>query len=61
MLRSGRGARSAAINAGIADAHPDGADGAARSRTAELVRKIGRGEYRIAEPFLTEWIRRYES
>jgi hypothetical protein len=28
---------------------------------AELVRKIGRGEYRIAEPFLTEWIQRYES
>jgi AAA+ ATPase superfamily predicted ATPase len=28
---------------------------------AELVRRIGRGEYRIAEPFLTEWIRRYES
>jgi uncharacterized protein len=27
----------------------------------ELVQKIGRGEYRIAEPFLTEWIRRYES
>jgi hypothetical protein len=28
---------------------------------AELVERIGRGEYRIAEPFLTEWIRRYES
>jgi uncharacterized protein len=28
---------------------------------AELVQRIGRGEYRIAEPFLTEWIRRYES
>jgi AAA+ ATPase superfamily predicted ATPase len=28
---------------------------------AELVRRIGRGEYRIAEPFLTEWIQRYES
>jgi len=27
----------------------------------ELVRRIGRGEYRIAEPFLTEWIQRYES
>jgi uncharacterized protein len=27
----------------------------------ELVRKLGRGEYEIAEPFLTEWIRRYES
>jgi AAA+ ATPase superfamily predicted ATPase len=27
----------------------------------ELVRKAGRGEYRIAEPFLTEWIQRYES
>jgi hypothetical protein len=28
---------------------------------AELVRRLGRGEYRIAEPFLTEWIQRYES
>jgi hypothetical protein len=28
---------------------------------SELVRKVGRGEYRIVEPFLTEWIRRYES
>jgi len=28
---------------------------------AELVRKEGRGEYRIAEPFLAEWIKRYES
>jgi AAA+ ATPase superfamily predicted ATPase len=28
---------------------------------AELVRRARRGEYRIAEPFLTEWIRRYES
>jgi len=28
---------------------------------AELVQRIGRGEYRIAEPFLTEWISRYES
>jgi len=28
---------------------------------AELVQRTGRGEYRIAEPFLTEWIRRYES
>ena len=28
---------------------------------AELVQRVGRGEYRIAEPFLTEWIRRYES
>lgn len=28
---------------------------------AELVRRVGRGEYRIAEPFLTEWIQRYES
>jgi hypothetical protein len=27
----------------------------------ELVRRVGRGEYRIAEPFLTEWVRRYES
>ncbi|MGH2745538.1 MAG: AAA family ATPase [Thermoleophilaceae bacterium] len=27
----------------------------------ELVRRLGRGEYRIAEPFLTEWIQRYES
>lgn len=27
----------------------------------ELVRRTGRGEYRIAEPFLTEWIQRYES
>jgi uncharacterized protein len=27
----------------------------------ELVRKLSRGEYRIAEPFLTEWIQRYES
>jgi hypothetical protein len=28
---------------------------------SELVRRTGRGEYRIAEPFLTEWIRRWES
>jgi len=28
---------------------------------AELVQRVGRGEYRIAEPFLTEWIQRYES
>jgi len=28
---------------------------------AELVGRLGRGEYRIAEPFLTEWIRRFES
>jgi uncharacterized protein len=28
---------------------------------AELVRRLGRGEYQIAEPFLTEWIQRYES
>jgi uncharacterized protein len=28
---------------------------------AELVRRLGRGEYRIAEPFLPEWIQRYES
>jgi uncharacterized protein len=28
---------------------------------AEVVRRAGRGSYRIAEPFLTEWIRRYES
>ena len=28
---------------------------------AELVKRLGRGEYRIAEPFLTEWIQRYES
>ena len=28
---------------------------------AELVGRLGRGEYLIAEPFLTEWIRRYES
>jgi uncharacterized protein len=28
---------------------------------AELVGRLGRGAYRIAEPFLTEWIRRYES
>jgi uncharacterized protein len=27
----------------------------------ELVKRLGRGEYRIAEPFLTEWIQRYES
>ncbi|MGH2822433.1 MAG: hypothetical protein ACRDLY_05290, partial [Thermoleophilaceae bacterium] len=27
----------------------------------ELVKRLGRGEYRIAEPFLTEWVRRYES
>jgi uncharacterized protein len=27
----------------------------------ELVTRVGRGEYRIAEPFLTEWIQRYES
>jgi hypothetical protein len=27
----------------------------------ELVRRVGRGQYQIAEPFLTEWIRRYES
>jgi uncharacterized protein len=29
--------------------------------TAELVERIGRGEYRIAEPFLAEWIRLNES
>jgi AAA+ ATPase superfamily predicted ATPase len=28
---------------------------------AEVVRRVGRGEYRIAEPFLPEWIQRYES
>jgi uncharacterized protein len=28
---------------------------------AELVQRIGRGEYRIAEPFLTQWIQTYES
>jgi uncharacterized protein len=28
---------------------------------SEVVRRAGRGEYLIAEPFLTEWIRRYES
>ena len=28
---------------------------------AELVRRRGRGEYQIAEPFLTEWLQRYES
>jgi hypothetical protein len=28
---------------------------------AELVRRLGRGEYQIAEPFLTDWLRRYES
>ncbi len=28
---------------------------------AELVARIGRGEYRIAEPFLAEWIRLHES
>ena len=28
---------------------------------AELVKRLGRGEYEIAEPFLTEWIQRYES
>jgi hypothetical protein len=28
---------------------------------AELVKRVGRGEYRIAEPFLTEWVRLYES
>jgi uncharacterized protein len=28
---------------------------------AELVRRLARGQYRIAEPFLTEWIQRYES
>jgi hypothetical protein len=27
----------------------------------ELVKRVGRGEYQIAEPFLTEWIQRYES
>ncbi len=26
---------------------------------AELVRRLGRGEYQIAEPFLTQWIQRY--
>jgi uncharacterized protein len=30
-------------------------------KRAELVRRVSRGEYEIAEPFLTEWIRRYES
>ena len=28
---------------------------------AELVRRRARGEYQIAEPFLTEWLQRYES
>jgi len=28
---------------------------------AEVVQRLGRGEYRIAEPFLTDWIQRYES
>src|SRR5829696_7986670 len=28
---------------------------------AELVRRLRRGEYRIAEPFLTAWIQRYET
>ena len=28
---------------------------------AEVVGKVARGQYRIAEPFLTEWIQRYES
>ena len=28
---------------------------------AELVMRVRRGEYEIAEPFLTEWIRRVES
>ena len=28
---------------------------------AELVKRTRRGEYRIAEPFLTEWIQMYES
>jgi uncharacterized protein len=28
---------------------------------AELLKRPRRGEYRIAEPFLTEWIQRYES
>ena len=28
---------------------------------AELVQRTRRGEYRIAEPFLKEWIQRYES
>jgi uncharacterized protein len=27
----------------------------------ELVKRVARGEYQIAEPFFTEWIRRYES
>jgi hypothetical protein len=27
----------------------------------ELVRRPGRGEYRTAEPFLTEWVQMYES
>ena len=27
----------------------------------ELVRRLDRGEYEIAEPFLTEWVARYES
>jgi hypothetical protein len=27
----------------------------------ELVKKTRRGEYQIAEPFLTEWVQRYES
>jgi hypothetical protein len=26
---------------------------------AETVTRLGRGEYRIAEPFLTEWVKRY--
>jgi hypothetical protein len=27
----------------------------------ELIKRLGRGQYRIAEPFFTEWIQRYES
>ena len=27
----------------------------------ELVKRARRGEYQIAEPFLTEWVQRYES
>ena len=27
----------------------------------ELVKRVARGEYKIAEPFLSEWIQRYES
>jgi hypothetical protein len=26
-----------------------------------LIKRLSRGQYRIAEPFFTEWIQRYES